>query len=226
MKRIGALWPLIISFANLLDAARKAQQAKRFRGNVLQFNYNLEPEILSLQRELSAKSYVPGKYNNFEVFEPKRRCISAAPYRDRVVHHALCNIVGPIIEKSLLADTYANRAGFGTHSALRRFTAFLRSSKYVLKCDISKFYPSVDHSILKEAIARKIKCPDTLWLSGTFIDGGSTQTEPFDYFPGDDLFTPGERAHGLPIGNLTSQFFANLYLSPLDHFVKEELRIA
>ena len=136
MKRYGNLWFQIIDFENLLQAARQAQRGKRFRENVLAFNYNLEQELERLKTELELKTYQPGAYNTFEIVEPKRRMISAAPYRDRVVHHALCNIILPIFERTFIADSYANRVGFGTHRALRRFTSFARSSRYVLQCDI------------------------------------------------------------------------------------------
>jgi retron-type reverse transcriptase len=151
--------------------------------------------------------------------------ISAAPYRDRVVHHALCNVIVPIFERTFVSDSFANRVGYGTHRALRRFVEFARSSRYVLQCDITKYFPSIDHEILKEIMRRKIKCADTLWLIDRIIDGSNPQETVPHYFAGDDLFTPGERRHGLPIGNLTSQFFANVYLNGFDHFVKKQLRV-
>ncbi|MEM9216042.1 MAG: RNA-directed DNA polymerase [Cyanobacteria bacterium P01_F01_bin.150] len=225
MKRYGNLWPRIIAFENILLAARNAQKGKRFRGNVLAFNYNLEKELQQIQHELQTKTYQPGPYKTFQIREPKPRIISAAPYRDRVVHHALCNVIMPIFERSLIFDTYANRWGFGTHRALQRFTKFARSSRYVLQCDIRKYFPSIDHQILKTILRRKIKCPHTLWLMDTIIDGSNEQEPVIVHFPGDTLLTPIERRRGLPIGNLTSQCFANLYLNGFDHFVKEQLGI-
>jgi retron-type reverse transcriptase len=127
MKRYGHLWHQIVAFENILDASRKAQRGKRFRSNVLAFNYNLEQELLLLKSELESKTYQPGEYRTFEIREPKRRTISAAPYRDRVVHHALCNVMVPIFEAAFIADSYANRLGYGTHRALHRFTQFARS---------------------------------------------------------------------------------------------------
>ncbi|MBW4493816.1 MAG: RNA-directed DNA polymerase [Oscillatoria princeps RMCB-10] len=224
MKRYGNLFPQIVDFANLLSAARKAQRGKRFRPNVLEFNYNLEGNLLQLQEELKSKAYSPGAYRTFDIYEPKRRLISAAPYRDRIVHHALCNIIVPLIERSFISDSYANRVGFGTHSALRRFTEFARSSKYILQCDVRKYFPSIDHNILKELLRRKIKCPETLWLLEKIIDNSNPQEPVIEYFPGDDLLSPLNRRRGLPIGNLTSQFFGNFYLNSLDHFVKEQLK--
>jgi retron-type reverse transcriptase len=224
MKRYGSLWPEVIDFANLLSAARQAQKGKRFRENVLTFNYHLEGNLLRLQAELTSKTYCPGAYRTFEIKEPKARMISAAPYRDRVVHHALCNLIVPIFERTFIRDSYANRLGFGTHRALRRFTEFLRSSRYVLQCDVRKYFPSIDHEILKARIRSKIKCRDTLWLIDTIIEHSNEQETMNEYFPGDNLLTPFQRRRGLPIGNLTSQFFANVYLNGFDHFVKEQLK--
>ena len=226
MKRYGNLWPQVIDFSNLLAASRQAQKGKRFRDNVLAFNYNLEKELNALHTELKTKTYRPGKYYTFTIVEPKRRLISAAPYRDRVVHHALCNIIAPIFERTFIEDSYANREGFGTHRALRRFIKFVRTSRYILQCDIKKYFPSIDYAILKTLLRRKIKCSDTLWLLDLIIDSSNEQEPVSDYFLGDDLMTPLERRHGLPIGNLTSQLFANIYLNGFDHFIKEQLKVA
>jgi retron-type reverse transcriptase len=224
MKRSGNIWGEVTDFSNLLLATKKAQRGKRFRENVLAFNYNLEAELFQLQAELQSKAYHPGAYRTFKIFEPKPRMISAAPYRDRIVHHALGNVIIPIFEPTFIGDSYANRVGFGSHRALRRCTKFARSSQYVLQCDISKYFPSIDHEILKLQLRRKIKCADILWLINTIIDGSNPQEPVIHYFPGDDLFMPLERRHGLPIGNLTSQFFANIYLNGFDHFVKEQIK--
>lgn len=225
MKRHGYLWQQIIAFENLWQAARQAQRGKRFRPNVLEFNHDLESNLLELQAELQNHTYQRGEYRTFEISDPKPRLISAAPYRDRVIHHALCNIIVPLIERSFIDDSYANRTGYGTHRALRQAVQFARSRRYVLQCDIRKYFPSIDHAILKQQIRQWIKCPDTLWLTDTIINNSNPQSEELIYFPGDTLFTPLERRVGLPIGNLTSQFFANVYLNGLDHFVKESLHI-
>ena len=225
MKRHGNLFPQVISFDNLLLAAKKAQKGKRFRENVLEFNYHLEHEIFTLQQELEAKTYQPGAYRTFQITDPKSRLISAAPYRDRVIHHALCNIIAPIFERTFIYDSYANRIGLGTHKALERFTKFFCSSRYVLQYDIRKYFPSIDHEILKELIRRKIKCKETLWLIDKIIDNSDEQESITEYFPDDNLTTSTQQRKGLPIGNLTSQFFANVYLNGLDHFIKEDLHI-
>lgn len=151
--------------------------------------------------------------------------ISAAPYRDRVVHHALCNIIEPLFERTFIFDSYANRKGKGTHRAIRRYQYYAQRYPYVLKCDIRKFFPSIDHHILKQELARKIKCKQTRWLMDLIVDHSNPQETHLQWFPGDSLFSPVERRKGLPIGNLTSQFWGNVYLNRFDHFVKEQLQV-
>jgi retron-type reverse transcriptase len=224
MKTYKNLFPQIVSFENLLRAAHAAAKGKREQPNVMRFFSRLEENLFSLQEGLVTLSYQPGEYSTFHIYEPKPRMISAAPFRDRVVHHALMNVIAPPFEQSFIFDSYANRVGKGTHRAIHRYQYFLRRYDYVLKCDIKKYFPSIDHEVLKMLIRRRISDPKTLWLIDTIIDGGNTQEQVVDYLPGDNLFTPFERRKGLPIGNLTSQFFANLYLDPLDHFVKEVLQ--
>lgn len=187
MKRHFHLWGQITAFSNLIESARKAQKGKRYRENVLEFNFNFETEILCLEKELIDKTYQPGAYKTFEIVEPKRRLISAAPYRDRIVHHALCNIIVPLVEPSLIFDTYANRCFKGSHRALRRFTRYARSSQYVLQCDLQKYFPSIDREILKEIVRKKIGCRDTLWLIDLLIDNSNEQFPAVFYFPNDDL---------------------------------------
>jgi retron-type reverse transcriptase len=226
MKRHSNLYPQIITFENLLAAAHQAQRQKRYREPVLAFNRHLEQELFQLQRELQTQTYEPGGYKTFEIYEPKRRVISAAPYRDRVVHHALCNIIVPIFDRTFIATTYANRKGYGSHRALQKFVHYVRSSRYVLQCDICKYFPSIDINILKQMLRRKLKCHATLWLIDTILDTPSNIDPLIEYFPGDTLLTPLERSKGLPIGNLTSQFFANVYLSGFDRYVKETLKVS
>jgi retron-type reverse transcriptase len=226
MKRHGYLYSQITTFENLFTAAQKAQRQKRYRDPVLIFNQRLEYELFQLQQELQNKTYQPGSYKNFEIYEPKRRMISAAPYRDRVVHHALCNIIAPIFERTFIATSYANRKDYGSHLALQQFVSYTRASRYVLQCDICKYFPSIDIAILKQIIRRKLKCPDTLWLIDTILDTPSGERPLIDYFPGDTLLTPLERLKGLPIGNLTSQFFANVYLNGFDRYIKGTLAVS
>lgn len=225
MKRCGNLYPLVWSFDNLLLAARKAQKGKRFKSGCRNFNLDLENNLLRLQNELREKKYCPGSYNRFKVYEPKERIISAAPYRDRVVHHALINVLEPIFDPGMIYDSYANRMGKGTHKAVERFTQFSRKQRYVLKMDIVRYFPCIDHEILMQAIKRRVKDREIIWLIEKILDSGKEPLDsgPIQYFPGDDLFTTFKRTKGLPIGNLTSQFFANIYLDRFDHYVKEEL---
>ena len=224
MKTYGGLWDGLTAYENLYAAALRAARGKRRHPNVNRFLARLEENCWTLQRELRQKSYAPGPYHTFEIHRPKRRTISAAPFRDRVVHHALCAVIEPIFERGFIFDSYANRVGKGTHAAMDRFQDFCRKYRYALICDVRKYFPSIDHEVLKAKLRRRLRCRDTLWLADSIIDHSNPQEPVHSYFPGDDLFTPGERRRGLPVGNLTSQFFANLYLDRLDHFVKEQLR--
>lgn len=224
MKRFGNLYDKICTPGNLRLAFYQARKGKKKTKSIAAFEVNMEWELDKLREELQTDIYHPGPYTSFKIYDPKERMISAAPFRDRVVHHALCNIIEPIFEPTLIFDTYANRKGKGTHAAIHRGQKFLRFYQYVLKADIRKYFPSIDHAVLKQIIRRKIKCKPTLELIDKIIDNSNRQETVADYFQGDNLFSPVEKAKGLPMGNLTSQFFANLYLSPLDHFIKEELR--
>jgi RNA-directed DNA polymerase len=225
MKTYKNLFTQIITFDNFLSAATKSSKGRKYNADVVQFHFKKEDEIFKLQEELKNKTYKPGAYRTFNIYDPKERMISAAPYRDRVVHHALCNIIEPIFDRTFIFDSYANRTGKGTHKAIERYQVFAKQHEYVLKCDIRKFFPSLDLAILKQEIRWKIACPDTLWLIDLIIDNSNLQEEHTIYFPDDDLFTPYERRHGLPIGNLTSQFWANVYLNRFDHFIQEKLGV-
>jgi len=224
MKRYGNLWPRLVSWENLILASKRAEKGKRWTRAALAFNQRREWELLRLQKELSEGSYQPGPYRTFEVHDTKPRIISAAPYPVRVVHHALCNVLEPIFEKTFIFDTYACRVGKGTHRALDRFTEYARRYRFVLQCDVQKYFPSIDHDILYAMLCRKLKDEKVLALTRRIIAHSNPQQPVLQYFPGDNLFTPHERRRGIPIGNLTSQFFANLYLDGLDHFAKESLK--
>jgi retron-type reverse transcriptase len=220
-RRHDHLFGQIATFRALHDAARRAIVGKRRKAA---FMANLERELLRLERELNDGSYRTGRYLEIIVRDPKRRLVSAAPFRDRVVHHALFAVIGPLFERSFIPDTYANRTGLGTHRAVARYEHFRDRHTHVLRADLWRYFPSIDHEILKHDLRRRIACPQTLALCDTIIDGSNEQEPVACYFPGDDLFTPHERRRGLPLGNLTSQFFANLYLDGFDHWVKEVLR--
>ncbi len=220
------IYPQLYAWDNLLLAYRRAAKGKRGHTNVAAFEYRLEENLLLLQEELAAQSYQPGPYTSFYIHEPKRRLISAAPFRDRIVHHALCNLLEPPFERAFVADAYANRVGKGTHRALDRAQQFARRHRYVLQCDLRQFFPSIDHAILRAILARKVHDKGLLGLIDRILAGGGDllgEQYTMVYFPDDDLFSIS-RPRGLPIGNLTSQFWANCYLNGVDHFVKRSLR--
>ncbi|HSH05361.1 MAG TPA: reverse transcriptase/maturase family protein [Anaerolineae bacterium] len=216
----------IADWFNIYEAYIRASRGKRSKPNVAAFEHRLEDELWDLYRILQTRSYRPGGYVSFVIHEPKRRVISAAPFRDRVVHHALCQITEPVFERSFITDSYANRVGKGTHRALNRCQQFARRYKYVLQADIRQFFPSIDHQILKSILGSKLKDDEVIDLVEQIIDSGAgvlQEVYEMVYFAGDDLLA-ATRPRGLPIGNLTSQFWANCYLNGFDHFVKRKLR--
>ena len=223
-KRHNHLFGQIASFQALHAAAQRAVRGKRGKAGAAAFMAQLEPECLRLERSLLDGSYRTGRYVEIVVRDPKRRLVSAAPFRDRVVHHALFSAIGPVFERGFIDDSFANRVGKGTHRAIARYEHFRDRHSHVLRCDIWRYFPAIDHAVLKADLRRRIACAPTLALCETLIDGSNEQEAVLHYFPGDDLFTPHQRRRGLPLGNLTSQFFANVYLDGLDHFVKEVLR--
>jgi RNA-directed DNA polymerase len=234
-KTFKHLYPQVYSFENLYLAYRKARRGgKRKHAAVAAFEIHLEEHLWALHAGLRDKAYQPGSYRSFVVgpwrhdrlWAPKRRLISAAPFRDRVVHHALCNVIQPIFEARFIHDSYACRVGKGTHAAVDRCQEFARQRRYVLQCDVRQFFPSVDHRLLRGMLAHHIADPDVLWLIDRILESSAgllAGEYEMVWFPGDDLFAAA-RPRGLPIGNLTSQFWANVYLDSLDHFLKQQLR--
>lgn len=225
MKRVANLWPRVTAFDNLLRAWRNARRGKAGRSAVAAFALELEQNLLQLQRELVERSYRPGAYRQFEIYDRKPRLISAAPFRDRVVHHALMGVVEPLLDPRFIAESYACRRGRGVHAAVSRYQRWARRYAYALKLDIRAYFPSVDHLILKRKLRRRVRDDGVLWLFERIIDGSPPSPAAPGLFPGDDLVTLMQRRTGLPIGNLTSQFLGNLYLDDLDHFVKQQLRV-
>ncbi|MEK6804215.1 MAG: reverse transcriptase/maturase family protein [Nitrospirota bacterium] len=225
MTRIGGIWGQLTSFEHLLRAYRTARRGKRGRPGVAEFGLNLEHELLTLQRALREGTYRPGNYRLFTIYERKPRVIAAAPFCDRVVHHAIMNLIEPPLDQTFIADSYACRHGKGVHAAVDRYQAWAQTYRYALKMDVRQYFPSIDHGLLKEKLRRRIKDPRVLDLLDRIIEGSPRGDPEPCYLPGDDLFTPFERRAGIPIGNLTSQFFANLYLDDLDHDIKQVLRV-
>jgi retron-type reverse transcriptase len=202
MKTYRSLYPQIISFENLYLAFRKARKGKRDRREVAAFELDLEPHLFRLQAELATHTYTPGPYRNFYIRERKLRLISAAPFSDRVVHHALCRVLAPIWEARFIHDTYACREDKGTHKALDRCQHFARRYPYVLQCDIHQFFPAIDLAILRDKLARRIQDDEALWLIDRILEGGAGVLAPMyepEWFPGDNLLAP-LRPRGLPIG--------------------------
>lgn len=226
MKRTGNLFERVCSFQNLVLAALRAARGKRYRAEVLRFNFHLEESLLQLRRELLENRYLPGEHRHFRILEPKVRWISAAPFRDRVLHHAICNVIEPLIDRRLIHDCWANRLGRGSHRAVLRYQRFAGRCSHALKMDLRKYFASVDHEILKGQFRSYFKDPRLLDLLDLIVDRGVNPEEVTLYFPGDDLFTPLRRRRGIPIGNLTSQLFANSYLDAFDHWIKEKLSAA
>lgn len=208
--------------------------------NHLQFAEKLEENIYKLRDELTDRSYRPGRSIAFIVEKPKIREIFAADFRDRVIHHLLCGYLEPIFERYFIYDSWACRAGKGTHGAMLRVKKFANAqaiqdseSGYYLKMDIKSFFTTIDQNILYELIAKRINNEEILWLSRNVIFHDCAhdippkiQSKPtlFDKLPRDKSLFTVERGKGLPIGNLTSQFFANVYLNELDNYVKHVLK--
>lgn len=224
MKRVGNLYESICSWENLETAANRARKRKRYRRYAEEFELKRESRLMALHDQLMSESWQPGAYTAFTIHDPKERLICAPSYADRIVHHALCNVVGPVLERTFIDQTYSCRIGLGTGAARAKCQSLIRHNSYVLKLDVRRYFPSIDHAVLKEKLARLIKCRPTLRLMDRIIDSWrEVDTSPV-WLKGDDLLTPAERPHGLPIGALTSQVFANLFLSRIDHYIQEVIK--
>src|SRR5579872_4044821 len=193
MKRYGNLWDRFIRWDNLVLAARKARRGKRRRPVVLRFDFHQEWQLLRLQRELEEGRYRPGPFTTHWIDRPKRRLISAAPYRDRVVHHALMNVLEPLLERHMHPASFACRRGKGTHAAADRLQQLMRRQRFALPCDIRKFFPSIDHELLKECVRRLVKDRRVLLLMDQIVDSSNEQEAVQEWFPGDDLLGPLRR---------------------------------
>jgi len=205
-------------------AAALAARGKRASRDVAKFLIDIDAHADGLSRALGDRTYFPSMGRAFGIHDPKPRCIYALPFRDRVVQHFFIDLTLTAIEKSLRAQTYACRVDKGTHRCLARAGELMRHRAWVLRVDMRKFFPSVDHSILRRLLDRTT--PMTWrWLRDRFLDAPYGGERVSFYFPGDDLFTPISRPHGLPIGSLTSQIWANLYLGVMDDLIASHLGI-
>ena len=211
MHREKNLFHRVVDFNNLYHAFLGASYGKRDRQEVREFEYHLETRLWEIRRDLEDGEYEWGFLRRFWIHDPKRREIRAAPFRDRVVHHAIFNVLDPIFQRGFIADSYACIAGRGTHLAVERYRRFVRArggSGYRVQCDIKSYFASVDHEVLMELLSRPVGDVRLLDLLRALVEHGG-----------------GRPGCGMPIGNLTSQLFANVYLDALDHFVKEVLRV-
>ena len=212
-KRAKHIWPDMVSFGNLLEAWRKVQLGKRYRPAVVRFRAAQEDNLLDLRDRLQSHTWEPSPCRRFRILEVKPRTIDAPTIGDCVVHHAAMNLLEPWFERRFIADSYACRKGKGTHAASLRTREFMRAASaqwgrpYVLKGDIAKYFSSIDHDRLLSMLPRIISDPDVLWLFERIVRHN------------------GYEEKGLPLGCLTSQWLANLYLDALDHYVKDDMGV-
>lgn len=210
-KTAKHLWARIVTLENLLEGWRNASKGKPATTESATYWCDLDKNLLETRERLLNRTWTPEPWRQFTVSEPKLRLIQAPAFGDRVVHHALMGVVQPFFSRRFILDSYACQKGKGTHMASRRTTEFLRAATarwgrpYVVKADISKYFPSISHAILSRRLERLFSDEGVLWLFHQIV------------------FRCGFVERGIPIGCLTSQWLANLYLDPLDHFVKDEL---
>jgi retron-type reverse transcriptase len=216
MKIYNDLFDSIIDLENLFSAWDAFKSDKRKKTDVLEFEWELEEHIFKLHRELKNQTYRHAGYKGFYISDPKQRHIHKASVRDRILHHAVFSVINPLFEPTFITSSFSCRVGYGAHRGVAALaTAMRKVSKnntqpcYVLKCDVRKFFDSVDHEILLAILGKRIKDEKTMWLLRSIVesyssDAGSTK--------------------GIPIGNLTSQLFANIYMNEFDQFIKHVIR--
>lgn len=212
----------LFSFDALWHAARRAARSKRRRPSVARVMIELEALLFPLRDDLLEGRWRPSPARPKRVYDPKPRMISVPTFLDRVVHQALCAGIGPRHERRLIAHTYACRLGSGTHAALRMATAWARTYPWWVRLDVARFFPSIDHGLLHAMLAADLPERPVLSVCEAILDAAGTVGG--HHALGDDLFAPLGRRVGLPLGNLTSQLWANRYLDPVDHLVKDRLR--
>lgn len=213
MKSYKNLWQKFVSFNNLYSAYLLAKKSKPRSFEITNYFFNYEKELFSLQKSLITNTCVLGPYSTFKIYKPKERTIKFVSFKDRVLHHAIQNIIEPIFEKSFIFDSYACRKKKGIHKGLYRLKKIIQSKnppKYFLKCDVKKYFLSIDQDILKKIISKKITDKKLLNVIFKVIDSDHSEY--------------GSKK-GIPIGNLTSQLFSNIYLNELDQYVKNKLKI-
>jgi retron-type reverse transcriptase len=197
----------IYGFQPLMSAFQRARRAKRGKGSEPEFYINLEKNILQLSRELRTRNYRPDPYRYFFLRKPKERIVSEASFRDRIVHHSLVGALEPVFERIFIEHSYACRKGKGTHRAIKMAKKLSRKFKYYLKLDIEKYFDNIRHDILLKLLSNQVNDQGIIWLCNILMREANV--------PG----VPENEQRGLPIGNLTSQFWANVYLDPSDHII-------
>jgi len=220
MKVYSNLFNNIISAENLFLAWDKFKNGKRNKKDVMLFEWNLEENIFRLHRDLKNKTYEHGVYHSFKIRDPKPRDIHKAQVRDRILHHAVFQILNPLFEPCFISASFSCREGYGTHKGVQYLQDTLRKANkngfikcFALKCDVKKFFDTIDHDILLAILKKKIKDEDTIWLLKQIISSFSSKNSLLGI------------EKGIPIGNLTSQLFANIYMNDFDQFIKNKLRV-
>ncbi len=208
MKKAGNLYKQIYDMENLRLAYIKAKRGKEAKPGVYQYSRNVEKELLNLRTALISETIILGEYHFFTIFEPKERLICAATFADRVLHHAIINVCHPFFERYQISDSYATRIGKGQYAALERAKVFQKNNTWFCKLDVRKYFDSIDHALLLSLLSKRFK--DKRLLSVFKVIVNSYHANP---------------GKGLPIGNLTSQYFANFFLALADHYIKEILRV-
>jgi len=211
------LYNSIVCFENLYQAYLRARKGKRYREEILEYTGNLEHNLVELSRQLRDGSWQPGDYRVRRIYEPKARDIRIAPFEDRIVHHALCGVIGPIFERTFIHDSYACRVGKGTHAAVRRLQSFLRKQNtgYCLSADVSKYFDSINHSIVLAELEWRLGDVDVLNLAQSILSSYASNLE----------LDGTQDPKGIPIGNLTSQWFANIIGNRIDSHAKYDMRL-
>lgn len=220
MKIYKNIYERIISLENLFSAWDAFKSDKRNRIDVQEFEWRLEENIFALHRDLCTKQYRHGPYSGFWIKDPKPRHIHKATVRDRILHHAIFTVLNPIFEPTFIAQSFSCRVGKGTHKGIKALANIIckisgngHKKSFALKCDVKKFFDTIDHRVLLHILGKRIKDADTMWLLSEIIESFATK------------YSNLLESKGVPIGNLTSQLFANVYMNEFDQFMKHKLRV-
>ncbi len=226
-RKAKHLYARIATFENLWEAYLQARKGKRYRADVAAFIFEEQERLSSLHKALCHKSYQPKGYQKIFIKEPKRRLIAKAPFEDRVVHHAIHRVLAPVLLKSHLPNSYACLKGRGSHRAILSFQQGLRRYPFFVRLDVARYFLEIRWDILRGVVARKVKDDALMHLLDLVLQSGQglyEDPQTLQLLGLSDKYKP-ELGKGLPIGNLTSQLFANVYLDEVDHFIKRQLEV-